>query len=657
MLEALYRHVSLQSLIWAILALPLLGVALSLLAATKPAKKFESSSTAASAFSIIFSALSLACSVVVLVTLVGFPAGEPSAITGALFQWAKFKSLTIDVCLLADALSMSMAITISALGFLSSLYLSGFGALSGRRPSAIALLGGLQFFALLSVLGANFFLAVVGLSGLGALVSAGLVRAQSDGGEGPSAGISAISSGIGDACLVAASFYIYGVMQAAGAIADDGLFSFSTLQQYAPYFIPVAGPLSLLIACGTTAKAGVLPLGVWMQRSSGLSSPVAAFALGCAIPAASAYLLIRMGFILVLSPETMSLLAWLGAATALYAALSAVACTKASRSAVYVAMFQSSFVFIAVGIGAMQAAVFHIIVCAATCPLIFFALGSASAELSGEDDLWMMGGLKHKMPITAWTHVIAAAGIAAVFPLAGFFSKDALLRQAFERGYFALWVVSFVALGAAVFALFRQTGLVFFGRNQFPSEKLRRVSEAALTMVVPCMLIATAGIALGLINVPYAIGGAEKFAGWISGVVFDELSKMPRNPSLTTELILMAAMVLWSAHFAILGVVVYSQKREWASSVGRKMGRVHQLMENGFYLDLIPAIIPRLAMWPVQRALQKGEGSLAEVLTKGLVRAATAIGNAAMAMDKRSVQIALIVFVIGAMALLLALTM
>lgn len=642
-----------QSLIWAIVAFPLLTVAVSVLVMAATERSARAGAIANATVATIFSLASVFCAVTVLITLSGFEGIDPSAITGSLFTWAELKLLQVDVGLLADGLSMPIAIAISVIGFLTNLYALGYKNKDRSFSTFVVSANAVLFLALLSVLSENLLLCALGIVGVGIFASSGMFSRRTEyAAKFAPAGI--LFSGLGDVLLLAGIYLVFGVTQAAGVAVTDGIFTFDTLQKNAAYFMPVATPISLLFALGLAAKLGLLPLGIWMPTASGKKPHLDALVFGCALAAVSAYLLLRIEFILVLSPTAMKLIAWMGAVTAIYAATCAVFTKSISRATLFVAISQSAFLFISAGIGAFQACAYHVIVLMATCPLIFFCTGSASIELGGEDNMWAMGGLKKKMPITAWTYLMAAASAAAVFPFAGFFSRDALLRQAFERGEILVWVVGFISLGLVSFAMFRIAGLVFWGPSSSAPEKWKRVTESAVSMLIPCMLLATATATLGLINLPFAIGGSEKFAQWISAVVSDEISRLPKNPSLTSELILMASMVVWSAHFAILGAVIYAQKRQWAMSMKEKLGVVGRILENGFYIDAIPSLIWNSICFVLGKlnSLLRGT-SILDVTSDGVSSGLEFIGRSSEFISRISLQLQLLIVAIGAIALVI----
>ena len=176
---------------------------------------------------------------------------------------------------------------------------------------------------------------------------------------------------------------------------------------------------------------------------------------------AGVYMVIRLNFIFVLSPFALYVIAAIGTATAIYGALLALTENNIKRILAYSTISQLGYMFLAIGIGAFSTAAFHMIMHSFFKALLFLCAGSVIFALEGEEDIRKMGGLKERMPVTTWTFMIAAVALAGIFPASGFFSKDAILWQAYERGHTLIWTIGFLGAGLSSFYIFRLAGCVF----------------------------------------------------------------------------------------------------------------------------------------------------------------------------------------------------
>ena len=655
MLELLYRHVSLQGLMWLVLTLPLAGAALNGLVALATAgderARFKPLVTILGCG---LPLISFAGAVALFFTLIGFEAGSPAAITGPLFSWALSPSLVIDVGLSADQLTLIMALVVSGVGSLIHIYSVGYMSHDAGYARYFAEMNLFLFFMLLIVMADNLVLMFAGWEGVG-LCSYLLIGFWFEDASKARAGMKAfIVNRIGDAGFLAGIFLVFGVMSASGADPASGLFNFQTMERYGAYFVPVATLVSLLLFAGAVGKSAQIPLYVWLPDAMAGPTPVSALIHAATMVTAGVYMVVRLNFIFALSPFALHLIAVLGATTAIYAAVMGLVVTDLKKILAYSTISQLGTMFLACGVGAFTGAIFHLVAHSFFKALLFLAAGSVIHALGGEQDVRRMGGLKRRMPLTAWTFVIAAAALAGIAPTVGFFSKDAILWQAYERGDTLLWAMGFVGAGLTAFYIFRAAGLVFFGETNVSLEKWKRVVEAPVSMALPMMLLATATLVGGVLGVPQCLGGTNVMGEWLGQLIPYEISRAPA-PGSNIELVLMTVTLLWSAHFSILGWLIYAQKRDWPERIARKVEPLHTLVANLFYVDrLYDLAIVRPLVWFSGRVLSR---AVDETLVDGLVvngtaRAAGFLSLLACAMQNGVLQRYLLYFLVGAAAVI-----
>lgn len=651
MLELIYSYISLQTLIWMIVWLPLAGAAINGLIALATARSERAKFRSLVSFvGCVTPLLSFAAVVAVFFTLTGFEAGAPTAITGPLIKWIANPGLVIEAALKADQLSLVMALVVTGVGSLIHIYSIGYMHHDEGYARYFAEMNLFLFFMLILVLADNLVLMFVGWEGVG-LCSYLLIGFWFEDMEKAKAGMKAfVVNRIGDAGFLAGMFLIFGVMSAAGAPVDSSVFNFETMQRYSAYFLPVATVVSLLLFTGAVGKSAQIPLYVWLPDAMAGPTPVSALIHAATMVTAGVYMVVRLNFIFVLSPTALSVVAVTGAATALFAASMGLVATDLKKVLAYSTISQLGYMFLAAGVGAFSVAIFHLVTHAFFKALLFLCAGSVIHGLHGEQDIRKMGGLKKRMPLTAWTFVIAAAALAGIAPTAGFFSKDAILWQAYERGHFALWLCGFIGAGMTAFYIFRAAGFVFFGETNVPMEKFKKVVESPASMGIALMLLATLTLLGGALGVPHVLGGSDIIIKWLGGVLSYEVGHAPVEGS-NAEIILMVVSVLWSAHFSILGWLIYAQRREWPEKIAGKLSFVYEIVAHRFYVDEIyDWVIVKPLMWFSTNILWKAVDRtfVDGIAVHGSARAVGFMASLASAVQTGVLQRYLLYFLVGA---------
>lgn len=513
--------------------------------------------------------------------------GSPQqTLTLGVYSWIEAGNLSIPFSLVVDRLSGLYILIVTGVGFLIHLYSVGYMSEDTGYYRFFAYLNLFLFFMLVLVLGDSLLTLFVGWEGVG-LCSYLLIGFDTHRPAAASAAKKAfVVNRIGDFGFLVASLMIFALFgtlnmaeinaQAAGTLAVGGV---------------AVTTITLLIFLGATGKSAQLPLYVWLPDAMEGPTPVSALIHAATMVTAGLYLLARMSSLFVLAPTTMMVVAIVGAATALFAATIGLAQNDIKKVLAYSTVSQLGYMFLAMGVGAFSAGIFHVMTHAFFKALLFLGSGSVIHALHHEQDMQKMGGLKEKMPITAWTFVIGALAISG-FPLifSGFFSKDEILWQAFASplGHPVLWMVGAVTAVLTAFYMFRAVGLTFFGESRVDPKLADHVHESPWSMTGPLVVLAVLAVIGGWVGIPHALGGSIIPNG-IEHYFDGFFPKIPSGAhhGLGTELGLMglttvlALLAMWGAYR------LFTRQREMAAGMGEKLAPARSLLANKYYVDEI----------------------------------------------------------------------
>jgi NADH-quinone oxidoreductase subunit L len=450
-------------LVWLIPALPLAGFLLLLLLGRKlgePAAGWLATAACGGAF---------AATVVVFVALLGEDEHHRSHVYD-LFTWLHVGGLDVKVGFLADPLAITMALFITGVGTLIHLYSIGYMHGDPGFSKFFVYLNLFVFSMLMLVLGSNMLLTFLGWEGVGAC-SYFLISFWFSQEANASAGKKAfVTNRIGDWGFMVAMFL---------AFAAVGSLDYSVVLERAGDLAPVtATAIALLLFVGACGKSAQLPLYVWLPDAMAGPTPVSALIHAATMVTSGVYLMTRVNPILAQGYDwAPDVIAWTGAITALFAATIAVAQNDIKKILAYSTVSQLGYMFLAVGVGAYVAAIFHMVTHAFFKALLFLGSGSVIHGMHEEQDVRRMGGLRRYMPITAVTFIVGWLAIAGVPPFAGFWSKDEILLSAFDANV-GLWVVGLVTALLTAFYMSRQVFLVFFGDERWRDAAAHASTEA-----------------------------------------------------------------------------------------------------------------------------------------------------------------------------------
>ncbi len=417
-----------------------------------------------------------------------------------LFTWLASAGLQADIGLLFDPLAASMCLMVTGVASLIHIYAAGYMEHDENQARFFALLNLFVFAMLCIILADNLLLLFLGWEGVG-FCSYGLIGFWYEKKENALAGRKAfIVTRVGDLFFTIALLWLFSLLGTV-EIAEINL----RAAELDPALIT---PLVLLLLGGACGKSAQLPLMTWLPDAMAGPTPVSALIHAATMVTAGVYLLCRMFPLVSLSPVGMAVIACVGAFTALYAASCALAQREIKRVLAYSTMSQIGYMFLAVGMGSVAAAVNHLLVHAFFKALLFMGAGTLIHLAGEENDIYQMGGLRKKNPLLFGLFLIGILCLAGAPFTGGFFSKDAILLAAFSRGdglSACLWGIGVFTAGLTSFYSFRLLYLVFFGEYR-GQETSPHLSPLLIWTLPPLALLGLFG---GLLNLPYFYGGHE----------------------------------------------------------------------------------------------------------------------------------------------------
>ncbi|HEX6167096.1 MAG TPA: NADH-quinone oxidoreductase subunit L [Acidimicrobiales bacterium] len=424
--------------------------------------------------------------------------GEGRTFVQTLFEWIPVGDLQVDVGFLADPLSITMALFITGVGTLIHLYSIGY--MHGDRDFSkfFVYMNLFVFSMLLLVLGSNMLITFIGWEGVG-LCSYLLISFWFTDDANASAGKKAfITNRIGDWGFLVAIFL---------AFASLGTVDYAEVAEGAGGLAAVtATAIGLLLFVGAVGKSAQIPLYLWLPDAMVGPTPVSALIHAATMVTGGVFLMTRVNPILAAGYDwAPDVIAWVGVVTAFVAATIAVAQKDIKKVLAYSTISQLGYMFLAVGVGAYVAAIFHMVTHAFFKALLFLGAGSVIHGLHDEQDMRRMGGLRRWMPVTAATFIVGWLAIAGVPPFSGFFSKDEILLFAWGSGGVQgrlLWAIGLVTALLTAFYMSRQVFMVFFGEPRWDRERAEP-HESPWLMTLPLVVLAVLAAVAEVINLPF----------------------------------------------------------------------------------------------------------------------------------------------------------
>ena len=426
-----------------------------------------------------------------------------------------------DAGFLLDPLSSIWLLFVTGVGMLIHIYSIGYMAHEGGYYRFFGYLNLFMFSMLTLVLANNYVLMFVGWEGVG-LCSYLLIGFYFHRKSATDAGNKAfIVNRIGDAGFLLGMFFIawyFGSLRFIDvtAAARSGHFAIGD---------PIITAATLLLFVGACGKSAQLPLYVWLPDAMEGPTPVSALIHAATMVTAGVYMVARSNALFLLAPTSMKTVAIVGALTAIFAASIGLVQNDIKRVLAYSTVSQLGYMFLALGVGAFAAGVFHVFTHSFFKALLFLGAGSVIHSMSGEQDMRNMGDLGHRIPTTHRTMFIATLAIAGIFPFAGFFSKDAILWETWSReggAYRLLWYVGYATALMTAFYMFRLMYLTFHGRPRMSHDVEHHIHESPISMTAPLVVLALCAIVAGWLGWPHSLGGSDRFTTFLEPVFATE---------------------------------------------------------------------------------------------------------------------------------------
>jgi NADH-quinone oxidoreductase subunit L len=542
-------------------------------------RRIEKDLVSVVALSTVLGAFAVTC--VATYFLLSAPTQTDVSLENVLYPWISIGRFSISLTFGFDRLSATLLLVVTGVGFLIHVYSVGY---MHEDPSYARYFAYLNFFIFamsVLVLGRSLPIMFIGWEGVG-LASYLLIGFWYSDLEKAKAGMKAfVVNRIGDFGFLLGMFTLFAAfgttdflelknhasaLASPDAIIQGGLFDGLAMRTV----ITIA---CLLLFLGATGKSAQLPLFVWLPDAMAGPTPVSALIHAATMVTAGVYMVARLHFLFDLAPLALEVIAWVGAITAFIAATIGLAQNDIKKVLAYSTISQLGYMFLAAGVGAYSASIFHLVTHAFFKACLFLGSGAVIHALHGEQDMRKMGGLKRELPWVWRTFAISTLALAGVFPLSGFFSKDAILTNAFERDP-ALWAIGFVSAGLTALYMTRLVCLTFLGESRVPAHHGRKL-ELHLpghSMTVPLLILSALAFVAGVWNLP------EMFAHplHLKAEWFDAFEAPVLGPIHASELnvTMEGALLLASLMMALFGILIgYLIYRRGPSATLEKLTR------------------------------------------------------------------------------------
>src|SRR3954468_8783476 len=433
------------------------------------------------------------------------------AIQQTVFNWIPSGDLQIPFALRVDPLSTVMILVITGIGSLIHIYSTAYmlEETDAEYARYFSYLNLFASFMLVLVLGSTFPVMFVGWEGVG-LCSYLLIGFWFRKAAAADAGKKAfVVNRIGDFGFILGMLLLFVTF----GTLDFQEIAWKVSAQAPELALGAITTATLLLFLGATGKSAQIPLYVWLPDAMEGPTPVSALIHAATMVTAGVYMIGRNAVLFTHAPHTLAIVAGIGVATALMAGTIGLVQNDIKRVLAYSTVSQLGYMFLAMGVGAYAAGIFHLYTHAFFKALLFLGSGSVIHGMSGEQDMRKMGGLKDKMPTTFWTFLVATLAITGTPLFSGFFSKDEILWKAYSGigGGWLLWGVGVTVAGLTACYMFRQVFMTFFGENRADHDVAHHIHESPSSMTMPLVILAVGSIAVGFLGVPEFLGGSNRF--------------------------------------------------------------------------------------------------------------------------------------------------
>jgi NADH-quinone oxidoreductase subunit L len=552
---------------------------------------------------------SFVVSVMSVLTLVGLPLTE-RVMEQTLYTWIASGDFVVDLTLRLDPLAAVMILVVTGIGALIHIYSTAYmhDEVDSEFARYFSYLNLFAAFMLVLVLGANFLVMFVGWEGVG-LCSYLLIgfwfkkKAAADAGKK-----AFVVNRIGDYAFVLGMLLL---------LVRFGTLDFRQLSSVVAALPPEHGMFgvvsiaTLLLFIGATGKSAQIPLYTWLPDAMEGPTPVSALIHAATMVTAGVYMIGRNAVLFSHAPATMLTVAIIGALTALMAGTIGLVQNDIKRVLAYSTVSQLGLMFLAMGMGAFGAGIFHLYTHAFFKALLFLGSGAVIHALHGEQDIRNMGGLRRYLPITYWTFLIGSLAIAGVPGLAGFFSKDEILYETYHAGHWILWTMAAVTSLLTATYMFRLVFLTFHGERREDAHLTplpSHVHDAPSAMALVLIVLAIGSAVAGYVGVPSVLGGQNRLGEWLepsfqapgetvvaggiqaeTGVVGGLQASGAETESEAENAALELTLMAISSAIAIAGIAlaafIWLRRRDLAAAIATRFSGVYRLLLNKYYVD------------------------------------------------------------------------
>jgi NADH-quinone oxidoreductase subunit L len=573
------------------------------------------------------------------------------------FPWIAAGGFRADYALQVDQLTMVMLLIVTGVGFVIHIYSTGYMAHEEGYGRFFSYLNLFMFFMLTLILGANYLVLFVGWEGVG-LCSYLLVGFYFLRKAATNAGNKAFwVNRVGDFGFLLGMFLLFRtfgsldfghVLPAAAGTTADASGHFGTMTW-----------IALALLTGACGKSAQIPLYVWLPDAMEGPTPVSALIHAATMVTAGVYMVARSHVIFLHSPVAMAAVAGIGALTALFAATIGLVQTDIKKVLAYSTVSQLGYMFLALGVGAFSAGIFHLMTHAFFKGLLFLAAGSVIHAMGGEQDMRKMGGLRKKIPWTYWTMLIGTLAIAGIPGFAGFFSKDEILSAAYMSPYGSklLWAVGIFSALLTSFYMFRLIFMTFCGTPRY-DEHETHVHESPSNMVTPLVILAVLSIVGGWFAAPALWGGVDYFERYLSPVFASvESGGVPTSAAdlataASTEHQLMAAAIGAALLGLFLAWWMYIKRPDQPKKLAESLSAPYRLLLGKYFVDeLYATVIVRPLLWISRNVLwHTVDERIIDGTVNGVANGAQGVGQMARQTESGNTRSYAAWIVVGAVA-------
>lgn len=499
-------------------------------------------------------------------------------IKSKLFTFLSVGNLTVDFAIQADRLTSVMMLVITGIGFLIHIYSIAYMHGDKGFYKFFAYLNLFVFNMLVLVMGSNFLMLFFGWEGVGlcSYLLIGFWYSNQD--YGKAARKAFVMNRIGDLGLLLGLFLI--VWQTQSLDYDVVLKKFASGE--------IAGSVTtaicVLLFIGAMGKSAQIPLYTWLPDAMAGPTPVSALIHAATMVTAGVYLVVRCNAMYSLSADARTLILWVGMATSILAALIGLKQNDIKKVLAYSTVSQLGLMFIALGVGAYTAAMFHLITHAFFKALLFLGSGSVIHAMGGEQDIRKMGGLKKSMPLTYWTFLIGTLAISGMPFFSGFFSKDEILASIFSHNRL-VWGLTVISAFITAFYMFRVFMVTFLGGFRGTEDQKNHLHESPVLITLPLIILAVLSLVGGFINLPELLfsTGALKLKHFLLPIIGDTEAQA-HHLDHATEYLLIAVTV---AGFILAFVFTYMKyiKKQAVPETDEEITGAGKVLASKFYVD------------------------------------------------------------------------